>query len=676
MNGDHGFSNGMGGEKEFVEERVAFIAHSERVDRFIPRISVSKTFDRIGRAKVEKTFRPFQTDDITRVLDYDQATDPPPDGTMMHGEESKEGMAFPNRHFCLRGGFLFYFDLSDVNGTSQSHYYTYSGSPIGVIPLDKSVIEFPPGGRRVFREHAQSNARNGYELVILHQSQDEATRPPAFVVAETLGLREKWASALRARTSIDQPTVLRAAVYNADASLYTKPHELLKQAELKKKEAAEAAEAAKPLGSSGGGSSKQQQQQQQQQNASNNKKDSGKKPPKKSKRTSVSSGKDKSGGDSQENIVQEAVHEFGKHTFLEKNWIDTFYENHNDFDAQQRVRQLEQWQEAIKKGLKGAVLEQYEYFVEASGEMTTMGREVVALKTLVETQVETIKEMKEIDFSSALVDPHADEGSEQEGDMFDPARIRKARRRNSAAQNNFGDDGSDVSSVSSFGGGGGGREGRDGGDGSGRKDRTTANGGAGDGGPTTKPKFRDPANQEGAIELPTWFDDVTEEILAFVKESRYTDATDLWAKAKQEIADLMRQHEQPTDNLLTKKQYVQLQALIKHLDEMAEITSSRLVESLRRKNEALKQASKRERSDPQAQMAPSVSPCCLDDDGVPLRLLVKLGKTQEAATAYSARRSLLLLERYVRSKKNVQFGKREQLRNVPRLLSYFVCASP
>lgn len=105
------------------------------------------------------------------------------------------------------------------------------------------------------------------------------------------------------------------------------------------------------------------------------------------------------------------------------------------------------------------------------------------------------------------------------------------------------------------------------------------------------------------------------------------------------------QHEQPTDNLLTKKQYVQLQALSKSLDEMAEVTSNRLVESLRRKNEALRQASKRERSDPQSQMAPSVSPCCLDDDGLPLRLLVKLGKTQEAATAYSARRSLLLLER-------------------------------
>ena len=75
--------------------------------------------------------------------------------------------------------------------------------------------------------------------------------------------------------------------------------------------------------------------------------------------------------------------------------------------------------------------------------------------------------------------------------------------------------------------------------------------------------------------------------------------------------------------------------------------SSRLVENLRRKNEALKQAAKRERSDPMATLVPSVSPTCLNDDSVSLRLLVKLGKTQEAAIAYSARRSLLLLERYV-----------------------------
>lgn len=87
-----------------------------------------------------------------------------------------------------------------------------------------------------------------------------------------------------------------------------------------------------------------------------------------------------------------------------------------------------------------------------------------------------------------------------------------------------------------------------------------------------------------------------------------------------------------------------MQLLTERLDELAEMISNRLVENLRRKNEALKQAAKRERSDPAAHLIPSVSPCCLNDDSTSLRLLVRLGKSQEAATAYSARRSLLLLE--------------------------------
>lgn len=98
---------------------------------------------------------------------------------------------------------------------------------------------------------------------------------------------------------------------------------------------------------------------------------------------------------------------------------------------------------------------------------------------------------------------------------------------------------------------------------------------------------------------------------------------------------------------MTRKQFTLVQTLTDSLEELSAIISSRLVENLRRKNEALKQAAKRERSDPMATLVPSVSPTCLNDDSVPLRLLVKLGKTQEAAIAYSARRSLLLLERYV-----------------------------
>ena len=95
---------------------------------------------------------------------------------------------------------------------------------------------------------------------------------------------------------------------------------------------------------------------------------------------------------------------------------------------------------------------------------------------------------------------------------------------------------------------------------------------------------------------------------------------------------------------MTKKQQNQVQVLVDKLDELAEMISNRIVENLRRKNEALKQASKRERADASTNLAPSVSPCCLNDDSISLRLLVKLGKCQEAATAYSARRSLLLLE--------------------------------
>jgi hypothetical protein len=98
--------------------------------------------------------------------------------------------------------------------------------------------------------------------------------------------------------------------------------------------------------------------------------------------------------------------------------------------------------------------------------------------------------------------------------------------------------------------------------------------------------------------------------------------------------------------------------LIEKLDELAEMISNRVVENLRRKNEAMKQASKRERADASTHMAPSVSPCCLNDDSISLRLLVKLGKCQEAATAYSARRSLLLLERYVLSLILVVLGRR------------------
>ncbi|KAL3919010.1 MAG: hypothetical protein SGARI_007306, partial [Bacillariaceae sp.] len=313
----------------FVEERVAFTTDAKVPDKFVPRISVSKTLDRGGRAKVEKSVRPFETTDMTRILDYENVPDPPPDGPMMHCENEME---FPSRHFSLRGGFLFFFDLGDVSGTGQSHYVTYHGPPIGVIPLNSVRVEFPPGGRRVFREHAQTNARTGYELAILHDPRDDSTpRPPAFVVAESLGQREKWAGAIRARAEIDDHTKLRA-ISSFSQDVLTKPAELLKQKEDRKKEAAAAMES-----------------------AAGHKE--GKKSNRKGKRGATGTKDGKGAGE--ETLVQEALHEFGKSNFVEKAWIDNYFETHSEMDAASRCKLMEKQQQAIKHGLKSAVLEQY-----------------------------------------------------------------------------------------------------------------------------------------------------------------------------------------------------------------------------------------------------------------------------------------------------------------------------
>jgi hypothetical protein len=487
------------GSKEFVDERVAFTADTKKRDRFLPRISVSKTTG-IGsagsRGNVEKSFRPFETEDVSRVLDFENVPDPPPDGPMMHCENETD---FPSRHFALRGGFLFYFGLGDVSGTGRSHYVTYHGPPKGVIPLDKVKVELPPGGRRVFREHAQTNARTGYELAILHTDNNvERPRPPAFVVAESLGQREKWAKAIMARAQIDDYTKLRAVSTFApqDPSLLTKPADLLQQRIIEKKRESATVDSINKFGSS------------------RTAKDGKHKSTRKGKRVSGAR-KDKNKGDGSEEItIQDVLKEFGKSSFSENTWLDNYFETHNEIDSASRCRLMEKQQEAIKRGLKGAVLEQYEYFVEASGEMTKMGREVIDLKSLVETQVETIKEMKEIDFSGAILDPAEDENASDGGDLFQDNR-RKSSRRRKTNKLHGGDDDSDLSSVSSEG------------DDSMRNNRNDFG--------------RTAILEKVTIEIPPHLEEVAEEILAYVKESRYSDATDLWSKTKQEVSEIMQQ---------------------------------------------------------------------------------------------------------------------------------------
>ena len=486
------------GGKEFVEERVAFTADTKKKDRFLPRISVSKTTG-IGRAggrgTVEKSFRPFETEDVSRVLDFENVADPPPDGPMMHCENETD---FPSRHFALRGGFLLYFGLGDVSGTGRSHYVTYHGPPKGVIPLDKVKVEVPPGGRRVFREHAQTNARTGYELAILHKDSNvERPRPPAFVVAESMAQREKWAKAIQARAEIEGYTKLRAVSTFApqDPSLLTKPADLLQQRIIEKKRASASNKYAGSARTAKDGKHKSTRK--------------GKRGPGR---------KDKNKGDGSEDItIQEVLKEFGKNSFSENSWIDSYFETHNEIDSASRCRLMEKQQDAIKRGLKGAVLEQYEYFVEASGEMTKMGREVVDLKTLVETQVETIKEMKEIDFSGAILDPAEDDNASDGGDLFQDNRRKSSRRKKNRQYS--GDEDSDMSSVSS-------------------EDDSLRNRNSG---LSSSALGRAMILEKVTIEIPPHLEEVAEEILAYVKESRYSDATDLWAKTKQEVSEIMQQ---------------------------------------------------------------------------------------------------------------------------------------
>ena len=200
---------------------------------------------------------------------------------------------------------------------------------------------------------------------------------------------------------------------------------------------------------------------------------------------------------------------------------------------------------------------------------------------------------------------------------------------------------------------------------------------------------RDPADEDpqdgGAgrqssshVEIPDWLQDVNEEVSAMVKESRYSDATELVLRARKEISDILATHEPaappvvttptsiggggsprrrpsaggafapsppgPQPKRLGRRQHAMLTRTASQVEGLMDRMSRRLSENLSRKNAALRASAKRERADPLSNLAPLVSPVCLSDDAVALHLLVRLGRYREAATAYAARRSLLLSE--------------------------------
>jgi hypothetical protein len=471
---------------ELTDEKVTFIADTNSADRFLPRIAVAKSRTANGRTTIEKNFRPFEAVDMTRVLDYNEVPDPPEDTAMRVAEDAgTDGLKFPVRNVCVRGGFLFYFDVEDVDDHVSGHYVSYHAPPLGVVPLDKVDIATPQGGRRVFREHAHTDARQGYEFVLVHAPDGgtETTRPAAFFVADSLAQREKWLKALRLRAEVTADTKLRpnagSRQNGGDASpammgqLGTKT--VVRRTKRNARRRAAADDNVDPE-------------------------------------------------DVEARDVEMAKREFGVVDFGDESWLNNFFMTNNDFEAGNKIDQLEQWQSSIKRGLRGAVLEQYEYFVEASGEMTTMGKEVGALKSMVETQNFLIKEMKEIDFTAAFAEGDEDDPLDSDDeDAMDPPNTRaggrRARRRRRQVQNS--EDQSDDSSISS-----------DEEAGPLRKLKSKLKSGMS----VDMPKLSD-----GQIEIPSWLDDVSEEISAFIKECRYTDATDLLFKARAEVNDIVSQ---------------------------------------------------------------------------------------------------------------------------------------
>lgn len=154
------------------------------------------------------------------------------------------------------------------------------------------------------------------------------------------------------------------------------------------------------------------------------------------------------------------------------------------------------------------MLEQYEYFVEASREMTILGREVATLKELGNKQVETFESMKRVNFDLDFIG----------GDP--PGGIDGSDNTTEDETTRYSSDEDENQSESSSGR---------------RRDR---DGGAGAVSPRSR-KSGSRKSTEAAIEIPAWLEDVVEEIGAFVKECRYTDATELLQKAKVQVTEII-----------------------------------------------------------------------------------------------------------------------------------------
>jgi hypothetical protein len=455
--------------------------------------------------------RPFETGDMTRVMDHENMPEPlPPDAAMGHLEleleEYKEDHErpdfatpkFPQRYCLLRGSFIFYYDLEDVQLPFRPGLPpTFLAPPRGVIPLERTVVELPPGGRRVFREHATSDARNGYELVIRHVlragggGEDAGPvskrRAPAYLVADSLGQRDAWAKAIRIRAEVyKKHTKLRSAVH-AQKQDSMMAQSMLMQESFNRPESRAAWD------------TDDHENKYSLPSAKNNKKIT-------------------FGGNltlytgmmepDERADLEVALHQFAENNFSDEEWVQDYFERNNQSEASNMCNTLEKWQGSIKKGLRGAVLEQYEYFVDASRELTGMGQEVVRIHNLVKEHTNTVEAMMNMDFGSMFEggplklkdyryqqDKYDDDYLSDEDDMIMPQKPARMLRIFKGS----------VRSSS-----------------------------------TLSTAVYDDSQSQIHILFPQ-LTDATEEISALIRECRFTDATDSMLRAKADLSEALKQ---------------------------------------------------------------------------------------------------------------------------------------
>ena len=149
------------------KERVTHILDptaASHIPLFLPRISITRGGGGGVDGGENEDVRPFQNaSDIDRVMDYPNMPDPPPECLVMHCEapgsgiddENEDevydgGIVFPKRSAKLSGGYIFLSKPKDPKADAKAD------GKIVCIPLQGCKVELPPGGRRVFREHAHT----------------------------------------------------------------------------------------------------------------------------------------------------------------------------------------------------------------------------------------------------------------------------------------------------------------------------------------------------------------------------------------------------------------------------------------------------------------------------------------------------------------------------------------